>query len=99
MLNIVDIEPKKTYIMTTKYPYELEAVMDNVTVKGIIYDWRIASKFHDVMSEYTRLKQMDNTIPDIENISYYVLENINSVDGSNKLYVMGNAYLEDVVAK
>ena len=99
MLNIINIEPKKTYIMATKYAYELEAVMDDVTVVGIIYDWRVASKFHDVLSEHTRLQQMDGGIPPIDDIVFYILESISTIDGTKKHIVIGDAYLEDVVLK
>ena len=93
-MTVDKVEKNKKYIMTTKYPYELDAILDNVVVSGIIYDYRVASSFNDVISEYSRIKQMNPNIPIIDELEYLILTN---EDGNRIL--MATAYIEDIVEK
>lgn len=93
-MTVDNVEKNKKYIMTTKYPYELDAIIDNVVVSGIIYDYRVASSFNDVISEYSRIKQMNPNIPIIDELEYLILTN---EDGSRIL--VATAYIEDIVEK
>lgn len=93
-MTVDKVEKNKKYIMTTKYPYELDAIIDNVVVSGIIYDYRVASSFNDVISEYSRIKQMNPNIPIIDELEYLILTN---EDGSRIL--VATAYIEDIVEK
>ena len=93
-MTVDKVEKNKKYIMTTKYPYELDAILDNVVVSGIIYDYRVASSFNDVISEYSRIKQMNPNIPIIDELEYLILTN---EDGSRIL--VASAYIEDIVEK
>lgn len=93
-MTVDKVEKNKKYIMTTKYPYELDAILDNVVVSGIIYDYRVASSFNDVISEYSRIKQMNPNIPIIDELEYLILTN---EDGSRIL--VATAYIEDIVEK
>lgn len=93
-MTVDKVEKNKKYIMTTKYPYELDAIIDNVVVSGIIYDYRVASSFNDVISEYSRIKQMNPNIPIIDELEYLILTN---EDGSRIL--IATAYIEDIVEK
>lgn len=80
------------FVLTTKYPYELEAIINCATVVAIVNDWRLAAKFHDVLTEYTRLKQMDNSIPPIEELIYLVFYCMDT----DTQYVIADAYIEDM---
>ncbi len=93
-MTVDKVEKNKKYIMTTKYPYELDAILDNVVLSGIIYDYRVASSFNDVISEYSRIKQMNPNIPIIDELEYLILPN---EDGSRIL--VATAYIEDIVEK
>lgn len=93
-MTVDKVEKNKKYIMTTKYPYELDAILDNVVLSGIIYDYRVASSFNDVISEYSRIKQMNPNIPIIDELEYLILTN---EDGSRIL--VATAYIEDIVEK
>lgn len=93
-MTVDKVEKNKTYIMTTKYPYELDAIIDNVTVSGIVYDYRVASSFSDVISEYSRIKQMNPNIPTLEDLEFLIL----TKDDDSRL-IMATAYIEDIVEK
>lgn len=80
------------FVLTTRFPYELEAVITNVSVIAIITDWRIAAKFKDVLTEHIRIKQMDATIPDIDDLTFLMVK-----DEANALeYIIADAYIEDL---
>lgn len=92
----VDKVKKDTlYIMTTKYPYELDAIIDNVKVSGILYDYRVAATYGgDVISEHSRIKQMNPNIPALDELEFLIL----TKEDSGRL-VVATAYIEDVVEK
>ncbi len=93
-MTVDKVEKNKKYIMTTKYPYELDAIIDDVVVSGVIYDYRVASSFSDVISEYTRIKQMNPSIPILDDLEYLILT---KEDGSR--LVIATVYIEDIVEK
>lgn len=83
---------KDRFVLTTKYPYELTAVITNVAVIAIINDWRVAAKFEDVATEYARLKQIDSSLPSIDDLTYLMVKNIE--DGV--VNIIADAYIEDM---
>lgn len=91
-MTVDNVKKNVSYMMTTKYPYELDAIIENVEVSGVIYDYRVAATFSDVISEYTRIKQMNPSIPIIDDLEFLILT---KEDGSR--LVMATEYIEDVV--
>ena len=88
-----DLEKDKLYTITTKYPYVLNAIIEEVKLVAVVYNWRILpAKIGDVLTEYTRIKQMDNTLPPIDDMVFYILQ---KQDSSKKLYVIAKDYIED----
>lgn len=88
-----DLEKDKLYTVTTKYPYELDAIITEVKLVAIVYNWRILpAKIGDVLSVYTRLKQMDSTLPPIDEMEFYILQ---KQDSSKDLIVLAKDYIED----
>lgn len=83
---------KDRFVLTTKYPYELTAVITNVAVLAIINDWRVAAKFHDVATEYMRLTQIDSSLPPLDDLIYIMVKNIE--DGT--VHIIADAYIEDM---
>ena len=69
-----DIDTNKKYTITTKYPYVLPALLVDMVIASIVFKWHLASKQKDILSEYTRLKQMDPTIPPIDDLVFITLE-------------------------
>ena len=86
-----DIDTSKKYTITTKYPYVLPALLVDMVIAGIVFKWHLASKQKDILSEYTRLKQMDPTIPLIDDLVFITLED---KDGNN--YIIADYYIEDI---
>jgi hypothetical protein len=93
-MTVDKVEKNKKYIMTTKYPYELDAILDDVVVSGVIYDYRVASTFSDVISEHTRIKQMNPSIPPVEELEFLIL----TKEDDSRL-VVATIYIEDIVEK
>lgn len=91
-MTVDKVEKNKLYMMTTKYPYELDAIIERVEVSGIIYDYRVASSFNDVISEHSRIKQMNPNIPVLEELEFLILT---KEDGSRLL--VATVYIEDAV--
>lgn len=74
MINDVPINTDKKYVIATKYPYVLPAIIDDAKIGCICYNWRMATVFGDVLTTYTKLKQMDPTIPLIDDLVWLILE-------------------------
>lgn len=91
-MTVDKIKKNTAYMMTTKYPYELEAIIDRVVLSAVIYDYRLACYYSDVISEYTRIKQMNPSIPVIDDLEFLVLTR----DDNTRL-VLASIYIEDVV--
>ena len=93
-VNIADytnIDTNKKYTITTKYPYVLPAMLVDVVIASIVFKWHLASKQKDILSEYTRLKQMDSTIPPIDDLVFITLEDKNGIN-----HVIADYYIEDI---
>lgn len=86
-----NIDTEKEYIVTTKYPYVLKPILKGIKVSAMIYDWHIATKLHDVLSEYSRLKQIDPTIPPIDELTFVVFKDVEF-----KEIVLADYYIEDI---
>ena len=86
-----DIDTEKEYVVTTKYPYVLPPILKGMKPVAMIYDWHIATKHHDVLSEYFRLKQMDSTIPPIEKLVFIIFK-----DSEFKETILADYYIEDI---
>lgn len=92
-MTVDNIKKDTLYMMTTKYPYELDAIIDKVKVSGIIYDYRVATTYGgDVISEYTRIKQMNPSIPPLNELEFLILT---KEDGDR--LVIASIYIEDIV--
>lgn len=92
-MTVDNIKKDTLYMMTTKYPYELDAIIDKVKVSGIIYDYRVATTYGgDVISEYTRIKQMNPSIPPLDELEFLILT---KEDGDR--LVIASIYIEDIV--
>mgnify|MGYP003592155373 CR=1 FL=1 len=86
-----DIDTNKKYTITTKYPYVLPAILADIVIASIVFKWHLASKQKDILSEYTRLVQMDPTIPPIDDLVFITLED---KDGNN--HIIADYYIEDI---
>lgn len=92
-MTIDNIVKNKKYLMTTKYPYELDAIIENVVLSGIIYDYRVAATYgSDVISEYARIKQMNHNLPILEDLEFLILT---KEDGTR--LIVASIYIEDIV--
>lgn len=92
-MTVDNIKKDTLYMMTTKYSYELDAIIDKVKVSGIIYDYRVATTYGgDVISEYTRIKQMNPSIPPLDELEFLILT---KEDGDR--LVIASIYIEDIV--
>jgi hypothetical protein len=86
-----DLDVSKKYIITSKYPYVLKPIYKDLTISAVIYNWRIASKFADVLSMYSRLKQMDPTIPAIDSLVFIVFK-----DNDFNEVILADYWIEDI---
>lgn len=92
MINIEKLQANKTYTMTTKYPYELDALITDVGVVGVLYDYTIASMLEDVVSKYKRISQINSNVKRLEELKFLVLRT-----KENNIIVMADDYIEDII--
>ena len=92
MINIEKLQPNKTYTMTTKYPYELDALITDVRVSGVLYDYTIASMLEDVVSKHKRISQINSNVKRLEELRFLVLRT-----KENNIIVMADDYIEDII--
>lgn len=92
MINIDELQHDKTYTMTTKYPYELDALITSVKVVGILYDYNIASIIDDVVCRHIRINQINSNVKRLEELKFLVLRT-----KENNIIVMADDYIEDII--
>ena len=86
-----DIDTDKRYDISTKYPYVLPPILPQMKISAVIYDWHVASKLTDVLSEYSRIKQMDPTLPPINKLNFIVLKDVEFNE-----VILADYYIEDI---
>lgn len=81
------------YTLTTKYTYALGAVYKSVKLVGTMTDWRLTSKLKsDILSEYTRLSHLDTSLPEIEDLTFYIFK-----EKDDNVVILAKEYIEDIV--
>lgn len=86
-----NLDISKKYIITSKYPYILKPIYKDLVISAVIYNWRIAARFQDVLSTHTRLRQMDPTLPDIEGLVFIVFR-----DKDYNEVILADYWIEDI---
>ncbi len=92
MLNIDEIEKGTAYTVANKYPYELGALYENVELVAIIYDYKVAAKFNDVLSRHARISQMNPSIPKVDELVFLLFRK----KENNELILTAYDYIEDI---
>ena len=92
MIPIDKLVVDKSYTMTTKYPYELDALITNVKLVGLVYDYTIANMLEDVVSKHVRISQINSNVKRLEELKFLILR-----DSEKKIIIIADDYIEDVI--